>query len=88
MITANQIIAHFVGDFVLQSDWMANEKSTRITGDAGARQLLFAPVSVDHDQPGNAGCNRRYAFHYRPVSACPLCDMGAQPSVAGKQAMG
>ena len=28
MITANQLLAHAVGDFVLQSDWMANEKST------------------------------------------------------------
>lgn len=26
MIVADQIIAHMVGDYVLQSDWMANEK--------------------------------------------------------------
>ena len=29
MITADQILAHLVGDFVLQSDWMANHKSNR-----------------------------------------------------------
>jgi len=29
MITADQIVAHLVGDFVLQSDWMANQKSSR-----------------------------------------------------------
>ena len=27
MYTANQLVAHFVGDFILQSDWMAQEKS-------------------------------------------------------------
>lgn len=26
MYTADQIIAHFVGDYILQSDWMAREK--------------------------------------------------------------
>lgn len=29
MITANQLVAHFVGDYILQSDWMANEKTKR-----------------------------------------------------------
>jgi hypothetical protein len=29
MITADQLLAHVVGDFVLQSDWMANEKTAR-----------------------------------------------------------
>ena len=29
MITANQLVAHAVGDYVLQSDWMANEKTKR-----------------------------------------------------------
>ena len=27
MYTADQIVAHIVGDFILQSDWMAREKS-------------------------------------------------------------
>lgn len=27
MFTANQIVAHLVGDYILQSDWMANEKT-------------------------------------------------------------
>ncbi len=27
MITANQLVAHLVGDYVLQSDWMANAKT-------------------------------------------------------------
>jgi len=27
MITADQLLAHLVGDFVLQSDWMAKEKT-------------------------------------------------------------
>jgi hypothetical protein len=29
MVTADQIMAHLVGDFVLQSDWMANQKTSR-----------------------------------------------------------
>jgi len=29
MITADQLLAHVIGDFVLQSDWMANNKSSR-----------------------------------------------------------
>lgn len=27
MFTANQIVAHIVGDFILQSDWMATQKA-------------------------------------------------------------
>jgi hypothetical protein len=29
MITADQIVAHAVGDYIFQSDWMANEKTER-----------------------------------------------------------
>src|SRR5688500_17592905 len=29
MITADQLVAHIVGDYVLQSDWMATQKSKR-----------------------------------------------------------
>ncbi len=29
MITADQLLAHLVGDYILQSDWMANEKTKR-----------------------------------------------------------
>jgi hypothetical protein len=29
MISADQLLAHAVGDYVLQSDWMANQKTTR-----------------------------------------------------------
>ena len=29
MITADQLLAHAVGDYVLQSDWMANGKRSR-----------------------------------------------------------
>lgn len=31
MITASQLLAHAVGDYVLQSDWMANEKTKKTT---------------------------------------------------------
>lgn len=29
MINADQLLAHAVGDYILQSDWMANEKTKR-----------------------------------------------------------
>ena len=29
MITANQLIVHAIGDYILQSDWMANQKTSR-----------------------------------------------------------
>jgi hypothetical protein len=29
MITADQILAHLVGDYIIQSDWMASEKTKR-----------------------------------------------------------
>jgi hypothetical protein len=29
VITGDQIVAHLVGDYILQSDWMANEKTKR-----------------------------------------------------------
>lgn len=29
MITADQLVAHAVGDYILQSDWMATEKTKR-----------------------------------------------------------
>jgi hypothetical protein len=30
LITADQILAHLVGDYVLQSDWLATEKTKRL----------------------------------------------------------
>lgn len=29
MFTADQLVAHLVGDYIIQSDWMANEKRKR-----------------------------------------------------------
>lgn len=34
MITADQLVAHAVGDYILQSDWMANEKTKQNTAAA------------------------------------------------------
>jgi hypothetical protein len=41
MITADQLLAHAVGDYVLQSDWMANEKTKRCVA-ALAHVLAYA----------------------------------------------
>ncbi len=34
MFTADQLVAHAVGDYIIQSDWMANEKSKQHTAAA------------------------------------------------------
>lgn len=39
MFTANQIVAHLVGDYLLQSDWMARHKHKRL--DAVLLHVLF-----------------------------------------------
>jgi hypothetical protein len=41
VITANQLVAHAVGDYVLQSDWMASEKTKRSVA-ALAHALTYA----------------------------------------------
>lgn len=41
MITADQLVAHAVGDYVLQSDWMASEK-TRASLAALAHVLAYS----------------------------------------------
>lgn len=49
MITADQLLAHAVGDYLLQSDWMANQKTKNTVAAAahatsyGAVFLLFQP---------------------------------------------
>ena len=49
MITADQIVAHAVGDYIAQSDWMANEKTKRSVAAAchalsyGLPFLFFRP---------------------------------------------
>jgi len=40
MVTADQLVAHAVGDYILQSDWMANEK-TRKSLAAGAHAATY-----------------------------------------------
>lgn len=48
MITADQLVAHAVGDYVLQSDWMANEKTKRSVAalaHVGAYALPFLLLS-------------------------------------------
>jgi hypothetical protein len=40
MITADQIVAHLVGDYVLQSDWMAQKKRAE-SGAAAAHAAVY-----------------------------------------------
>jgi hypothetical protein len=50
MITADQLLAHVVGDFVLQSDWMANEKTARnlaALAHAGCYTLPFLLITTN-----------------------------------------
>ncbi len=39
MFTANQLVAHLVGDYLLQSDWMASNKHRRM--DAALVHVIF-----------------------------------------------
>lgn len=41
LISADQILAHLVGDYIIQSDWMANEKTKRSIA-AAAHALSYA----------------------------------------------
>ena len=41
MFTADQLVAHAVGDYILQSDWMANEKTKRSLA-AAVHALTYA----------------------------------------------
>lgn len=41
MITADQLLCHAIGDYILQSDWMANEKTKRSVA-ALAHVLTYA----------------------------------------------
>lgn len=43
MITADQLVAHAVGDYVLQSDWMASEKVKRSIACAAHVATYFLP---------------------------------------------
>lgn len=40
MFTADQFVAHLVGDYIIQSDWMANEKRKRSLA-AGVHALTY-----------------------------------------------
>lgn len=40
IFTANQLVAHAIGDYILQSDWMASEK-TKINSAAAAHALTY-----------------------------------------------
>lgn len=41
MFTADQIVAHAVGDYLLQSDWMANNKTKQYLA-AGVHALVYS----------------------------------------------
>lgn len=41
MITADQILLHLIGDYLTQSDWMANEKTKRFVP-AAAHALVYS----------------------------------------------
>ncbi len=41
MITADQLLLHLIGDYILQSDWMATEKTKRYSA-AFAHALVYS----------------------------------------------
>ena len=54
-ITADQLLAHLVGDYILQSDWMANEKTKSNVAasiHAFCYTLCFFPLIQSSEQIG------------------------------------
>lgn len=54
MITADQLVAHAIGDYVLQSDWMANKKRTEnvaAMAHAIVYTLCFIPLAFETTKP-------------------------------------
>lgn len=50
MITADQLVAHAVGDYILQSDWMANEKTKQSAAAAAHAFTYTLPFLVFTDR--------------------------------------
>jgi hypothetical protein len=63
VITADQLLAHAVGDYVIQSDWMANEKTKR-AWPATVHALTYSLVFVIAFQPDWRAWAVIYATHY------------------------
>lgn len=52
MITADQIVAHCIGDYLLQSDWMANKKRTENLAAAWHALVYTLPFLWFRPTPG------------------------------------
>jgi len=51
MFTADQLIAHAVGDYLLQSDWMATEKTQRSVAAAAHALVYTLPFALLTQSP-------------------------------------
>jgi hypothetical protein len=82
MIALWIILAHLVGDYLIQSDWMANEKTKR-WWPAIAHGLTYTiPYVLVTQSLGCASCHCRYAHHHRPLPASPPRRMVQEPGSA------
>lgn len=52
MITADQLVAHLVGDYILQSDWMALEKTKKSVAAAAHAVVYTLPFVFITQSPG------------------------------------
>jgi hypothetical protein len=67
VITADQIVAHLVGDYLLQSDWMANKKRTEslaAIAHAATYTLCFLPWLVWEDRSPSSVFLATYTIFY------------------------
>lgn len=55
LIDCNQIVAHLIGDYLLQSDWMANNKTSRSVA-AAAHVLAYSVPFVIWFRPSVGAC--------------------------------
>ena len=82
MFTANQIVAHLVGDYLLQSDWMAREKHRRL--DAAVLHVVFytLPFVFITQEACRPCADRGPPSDRRPLWRGTLSGLAEEPALA------
>jgi hypothetical protein len=65
-----QLILHLLGDFVLQNDWMANNKCRRSLRHALSRRRLLDPIPAHWFAGGGGGDLRHSLLHRSLTGSC------------------
>jgi hypothetical protein len=87
MITADQLVAHAVGDYILQSDWMATEKTKQNAAAATHALTYTLPFLFLTRSHCSIARDPNVALRYRSLAPCSLCSVGEELARA-QQAVG